>query len=282
MTEELSQGVVAVAPAGANRFCCMYSYPIDVKRGVYIGELSRLAVLCSHKETYIGAVKDLNSLFQIRGYPVPLIMAWCKKNIQERWDKRFAIRNTDDPVNSEAVLVLKARYDDVWNWFSATELGNTITKYWEEWYDHAENNSYVSSSSRPFLRHDMAQDHDLTDVRQDLLTGIPSGVDGELDFVPDLRKIGLLGSRWLVSRKRNTNLFDLTNVWKKMVFQKVDEAIADEGGVDPMIPDPDVTHDALSYDPTDDLEEDIIIGHRRSESPDQDHPQFGRLTKRGN
>ena len=111
-------------------------HPIDVKRGVYIGELSRLAVLCSHKEIYIEAVRDLNALYQTRGYPVPLFMSWCKKNLQERWEKRFSLRNATDQ-GGESVLVLKTRFDDVWNWFSATELGNTITKYWEEWYERA-------------------------------------------------------------------------------------------------------------------------------------------------
>ena len=66
-------------------------HPMDVRRGVYIGELSRLAVICSHRDIYIEAVKDLNNLFQTRGYPVPLIMSWCRKNMQEHWEKRFAL-----------------------------------------------------------------------------------------------------------------------------------------------------------------------------------------------
>ena len=49
-------------------------------------------------------------------------------------------------------------------------------------------------------------------------------------------KIGILGSQWIVSRKQTTNLFNLANVWKKIVFQKLDETVAEEGGMDPMIP----------------------------------------------
>ena len=47
-------------------------------------------------------------------------------------------------------------------------------------------------------------------------------------YIPDLGKIGILGSQWLVSRKCNTNLFDLANVWKKTVFRKLDERITEE------------------------------------------------------
>ena len=83
-------------------------------------------MLCSHKEIYIEAVRDLNALYQARGYPAPLFMSWCKKNSQECWEKWFSLQ-TDTDQCDESVLVLKTRFDDVWNWFSATELGNTIT-----------------------------------------------------------------------------------------------------------------------------------------------------------
>ncbi|PPQ94778.1 hypothetical protein CVT25_008385, partial [Psilocybe cyanescens] len=154
----------------------------------------------------------------------------CKKNIQERWEKRFVSRAAE---HDESVLVLKTRYDEVWNWFSAAELGKAVTEYWSEWYTRAENGDYSISASRPFIKPSDDEVHGLDDVKPDLFTVIP--VDGEDMYVPDLRKIGLLGSRWIVSRKHNTNLFDLANVWKKTVFRKLDENIADEGGVVPLI-----------------------------------------------
>ena len=253
-------------------------HPADVKRGVYIGELSRLAVLCSHKEIYMEAVKDLNALYRVRGYPVPLIMSWCKKNLQERWEKRFALRTAVND-GSESVLVLKTRFDDVLNWFSATELGNTITKYWEEWYERATIGRYSSADpSLLFPAPDPTFEHGVTDVRPDLFAEVLDGV-GESMFVPDLRKIGLLGSRWIVSRKRNTNLFDLANVWKKVVFRQLDESIAQEGGVDPMIPNDDelyIPEDNRSL--IQEVEQDIIL-HRRSSSRELEHPEFGRSSK---
>jgi hypothetical protein len=175
-------------------------HPIDVKRGVYIGELSRLSVICSDKDIYIEAVRDLNALYQTRGYPVPLIMSWCRKNIQERWEKRFALRNADS-TDSKGVLVLKSRFDDVWNWFSATELGNAVTQYWADWYENAEKGLYSQDPARPILAPSQEHVHGITDIRPDLYCIVKDST-GEDMFVPDLRKIGLLGSRWIVSRKR--------------------------------------------------------------------------------
>jgi hypothetical protein len=257
-------------------------HPNDVKRGVYIGELSRLAVLCNNKDIYIEAVKDLNALYQTRGYPVPLFTSWCRKNIQERWEKRFVLRNADS-TDDKGVLVLKTRFDDVWNWFSATELGETITKYWEEWYTRAEENRYSNDPTRPFPAPDSKYEHGITDIRPDLFVKVSDNV-GEEMFIPDLRKIGLLGSRWVVSRKRNTNLFDLANVWKKVVFRQLDEHIAEEGGVVPEIPRNDPLTLMLETDKSlaqalEVPEDDEIVLHRREHSEELEHPEFGRISK---
>ena len=265
--------------AGNNRERIPYvsHHPMDVKRGVYIGELSRISVLCSHKEIYIEAVRDLNALYQARGYPVPLVTSWCKKNVQERWDKRFTNRNIGE-LADESVLVLKTRFDDVWNWFSATELGNTVTKYWEEWYERAAEGRFSGGASRPFPPYNSEQVHDLKDIRPELFRTIQAEGE-EVLFVPDLGKIGLLGSRWIVSRKRNTNLFDLANVWKKTVFRKLDERIAEEGGVNPTIPNVDPLDRQLEAIPREtSIEEDIQL-HQREHSEELVHPEFGRLTK---
>jgi hypothetical protein len=258
-------------------------HPLDVKRGVYIGECSRLAVLCSTKGNYIGAIKDLNALYLIRGYPEQLVASWCRNNIQERWEKRFAIRS--QPEHDEGVLVLKTRFDDVWNWFSAAELGKAVTEYWSEWYTRAEAGSFIGDATRPFLPDDPEDNHDITDVRPDLFAEVQVR-GGDTVSVPDLRKIGLLGRRWIVSRKRNTNLFDLTNNWKKTVFRKMDEAISEEGGVVPQISsnvDTDLLEAHRSMAQTVSIEEDEVINiHRRDRSEDREHPEFGRISKTHN
>jgi len=241
-------------------------------------------VICSHKEIYISAVRDLNALFRIRGYPIPLITSWCERFMQERWEKRFALRNDSTSSNDEGVLVLKTRFDDVWKCFSATELGEHITKYWAEWYEKAVTGNYSTSDpARLIPPWDPDSDHDLHDVRPELFAEVVDR-NGESAWVPDLRKIGLLGCRWMVSRSRNTTLFNLTNVWKKMVLHKLDEVISNEGGVDPMIPPADIDNGLMgqNLDPLNTSNDEIIEIHRRSRSPDQEHLEFGMLSKRTN
>ena len=86
-----------------------------------------------------------------------------------------------------------------------------------------------------------------------------------------------------MSRKRNANLFDLANVWKKTVFRKLDEAIAEEGGVVPMNQTIDALDNLLPADRAAvedvDQEEDEIILHQRERSEDLEHPEFGRISK---
>ena len=159
----------------------------------------------------------------------------------------------------------------------------TIVGYWEEWYERAVEGRYSQSDpSRPFPCHSLEQEHSLTDVRPELFRVI-RGTDSEEElFVPDLGKIGILGAKWLVSRKRNTNLLDLSNVWKKIVFQKIDEDIAQQGGVVPNDSDDEMyTDDLAPGDPRNDEESapaDIHL-HRRSPSLELEHHQFGRSSK---
>jgi hypothetical protein len=251
---------------------------MDVKRGVYIGECSRLAVLCSTKENYIEALKDLNILYVQRGYPEKLVFAWCKKNAQERWDKRFTVRTQVDDGENQSVFVLKSRFDGVWNWFSATELGNTITSYWLEWYERASAGRYDHGRGNKFL----PPDFDGPFENYPGLTATVLDSRGDEYFVPDIRAAGFTGAKWLVSRKRNANLFDLTTQWKRIVFQKMDDAVAEEGGAQPEDPKLDLVeaqleaHRALAGTPP---QEEVILLNRRSPSPGQDHPEFGRGSK---
>ena len=49
------------------------AHPIDVKRGTFIGELSRLATLSSKLEHYLEASRFLAELYVARGYPLAVI-----------------------------------------------------------------------------------------------------------------------------------------------------------------------------------------------------------------
>ena len=184
------------------------------------------------------------------------------------------------PPRNESVLVLKSRYDDIWNYFSAAKLGKTVTEYWAEWLECAERGDYSADPAHPFLPYDPSG-HKIVDVQPDLFhTAL--GKDGEIKFTPNLGKIGLLGSRWIVSRKRNKNLFDLTTKWKNTVFDKLDEIIVKDNLTNVST---DSTLDQWLGLPADrrtgksNADSGQVHLHSRDSDDAMEHPTFGRLLK---
>src|SRR6202050_3927005 len=55
-------------------------HPLDVKRGTFIGEMSRLATISSLHSTYCDAIKSLAALYIARGYPSDLVYHWLSIN----------------------------------------------------------------------------------------------------------------------------------------------------------------------------------------------------------
>ncbi|KAL0958669.1 hypothetical protein HGRIS_014001 [Hohenbuehelia grisea] len=151
-------------------------------------------------------------------------MSWCRNNIQERWDHQYAPHVVDK--NGKGVLVLKSRFNNVWNWFSASELGKTVTEYWAEWYDRAADGRFVNNPSRPFPAYTLDEEHDINDVDGELLTevkassrkfrpnpdlpyvaGLPKASESDLprnSLVSLLGENGLISDDELVVRKSNS------------------------------------------------------------------------------
>lgn len=149
-------------------------HPFDVKRGTFIGEMSRLATLCSLKSDYIESIKGLVALYQKRGYPLPVVNTWVKKYWHERWEKRLSEIKPD----VADVLVLKSEFNTAWNYFSATELGNTILGYWRDWIIHAEQSGGTPSLRYPLYSGNLAG---LAGVRPDLMAEVRTSSGGHCD-----------------------------------------------------------------------------------------------------
>ena len=231
-------------------------HPLDVKRGTFIGEMSRLATLSSTHSSYCTAIKSLAALYIVRGYPQDLINAWLKNNIQERWEKRL----NDSRPHTDGVLVLKSEFNTAWNYFSATELGNTILGFWRDWLQHAEDSSY--NIHYPQYTGATA---DLSETRQELTTPVVA-----LDAVcqiPDIRKLDILNRRMIVSRKRTRNLFDLTTLWKKLVLSNMEQQV---------LPD---NHDLVSQNVADTNSDMDIDSQDDSSSSDSDEDPFVTLLR---
>ena len=184
------------------------AHPYDVKRGTFLGEMSRLAVLSSKPEHYTEALKGLVTLYLNRGYPIAEVHKWLRSNITKRWSERLTARQ---PQGSADVLVLKTQYNLAWNYFNASQLGDTIFNYWREWLSRADTGTYNSEYPAP----------DLKDPR--VHHWVADGV-GQWD----LRKTNLFNSRIILSRKRTRNMLDLTNLWKKSVLETQEDLVLDD------------------------------------------------------
>jgi hypothetical protein len=208
-------------------------HPVDVKRGTFIGEMSRLATLCSLNSTYARALEQLVLLYVKRGYPEQLVQSWLKKYSTNCWAKRLS----EEVKCQSELLVLKSEFNEAWNYFSAKELGSTIIEYWRNWINHAK----VGNFSVTFPRFSGAVG-DLGCVPNELtqLVHTPDGIEP----VPDVTRLGFEKRRFMVSRKRTRNLFDLTSIWKKVVLTRMDEL----SSLPDLTPVPPIDNEDQSYD----------------------------------
>ena len=201
-------------------------HPLDVKRGTFIGEMSRLATLCSTRHAYIKACKGLVALYVKRGYPIDLCCHWLKNNIHQRWNNRLEVIEREHVD----VLVLKTEYNPIWNYFNAKELGNTMFEYWRDYLEKGEAGK-LTAIERDYIPPPKSYEHDCFS-RLTVRLDVPGGYVPELD----VRQIGILNRRTILSRKRTRNLMDLASLWKKVVFQSLDERVLEERDIVPFVP----------------------------------------------
>ena len=221
------------------------AHPLDVKRGTFYGEMSRLATLSSTLEYYDGAVKWLVALYVGRGYPKPLVERWLKDKYAERWNNRVSIPEEEEG----GVLVLKSEFNTAWGLFNAHELGNTIQAYMRNWLNRAERMDF-----------NLEFPPEMKDWTDDVTAGVSVktvNAAGTEVWTPDIRATDLLDRDMIVSRKRTFNLSDLTGLWKKIVLEQQGVPIAREDAIRPLLGS---HQDALSLA----LAGEAIFSHHRS------------------
>ncbi|KIK76103.1 hypothetical protein PAXRUDRAFT_18445 [Paxillus rubicundulus Ve08.2h10] len=99
-------------------------------------------------------------------------------------------------------------------------------------------------------------------------------------FKLDICKTNIFNRKWIVSRKRTRNLFDLTNLWKKIALEKLDEQVV-ANIIDTNIPTKPVLTDVPrilppDYDPMQDSDDKDIILHWHSSPPAPDTWTYSR------
>lgn len=209
----------------------------SVKRGTFLGEMSRLATLSSKFSTYADALRSLAALYVHRGYPSLLVENWLKQNVADKWAKRL---NTQPKNDTNDVLVLKSVYNTAWNYFSARELGETVMGFWKTYAEKAK----VSSFSLAYPR--FSADTGSLTWTKDGTQSVFMTSEG-LRWMPDVNTLDVVNRRLITSKKRNRNLFDLASLWKKTVISKMDENILED----------DHNSDDMSVDTDSDRSDDI-------------------------
>jgi hypothetical protein len=234
------------------------NHPNDVKRGTFIGEMSRLASLSSTPEIYQDSLQGLATLYIERGYPARLVKSWIEKNSQIRWSFRLSEL---EPAGS--VLVLKSKFNPVWNEFNVNRLYETIIAEWAaptglpltslgrrqvvEMLGRRKRprTERVHSILRP-AEESVDEDRATASLGGSVLRQALGSVD-EVDHtsravVPDydLGERRLVSqerfsqsqsdltdfirhcsdSRWLVSKRRNKTFWDFTRLWNKALLEE--------------------------------------------------------------
>lgn len=102
------------------------AHPLDVKKGTFMGELSRLATLCSNDVLYYEACTDLRSLYIRRGYPVNLVKSWYNTYAKSFWEERLR----EKPPQKD-VQVLRTTFNPIWEHVSISDVQDAVSKQWE-------------------------------------------------------------------------------------------------------------------------------------------------------
>ena len=223
------------------------AHPLDIKRGTFIGELSRLATLSSKLEHYLDAVGSLADLYLQRGYPLGVLRSWMRKYVQHRWESK----DTPRPELKEHVLVLKTEFNDAWDYFDVNQLCDTmmqpIRTTLSEW-----RRGTLPTPAPPHQASAFIADGDLSDRNVQRFLEEFSGnswtdLDESLAVPLDPGKAPLLARewriregrgitsgrfnlinyenwiigdrRWLLSRKRTDNVGDLATQWRRSRLQ---------------------------------------------------------------
>lgn len=204
------------------------AHPYDVKKGTFIGELSRLATLSSKIEYYRTAISDLCCVYISRGYPSSVINNWFRQYATKKWEARLLTR----AVSEDPILVVKTEFNTAWDWFSIKSLEDTIMHKLNRYRNDFVSGVYGTQNTPVYQdrltewlvpAHAPAEDvlEHLGLPREALLVrdvDVVGGVKAESAGILDLGNYVMGNARWLVSRKRTQNFADLASLWRSSLL----------------------------------------------------------------
>jgi len=239
------------------------AHPLDVKRGTFSSEISRLATLCSDKSVYLTQCEEAVNLYIGRGYPPKVVRSWLVKQQEKRWEDRVADKAEDVP-GTQTFFTLKTHFNEAWKAFNVGEMQTKVTSQWAEYNSPSalgkrRGDDAGPSRARPPIRRVRValQEHPTSwGAGQTLLgfthedgsgpaevvglDGVHAGMSSSLERlrVSNWTRKWTDTAKFLVSRKKNTQLWDLTRSWNKVVWNAYMERTGMRKPFDPLYEGP--------------------------------------------
>jgi len=186
------------------------AHPVYMKKGTFLSELSRVAMLSSQYDMYVSACREVADIYIARGYPPMLIASWLRENYAAHWDTRL----NNNELTKADMLALKSEYNIPWDFFNVQLLAECIKTGWIEAL------RTLSFGNKPADLHPSIAEIQPKLACSSLIESVDHGQ--RLRFANDwtgkglysqylwLDKLGLLDRQVLVAEKRTRQLIDLT------------------------------------------------------------------------
>ena len=218
------------------------AHPKDVKKGTFCSEISRLATLCSDYDIFALQCDEAVNLYIGRGYPKGLVTKWLEEQKEKRWSNRLAEKSAEEPA--QTFFTLKTHFNEAWKSFNVQELETRITAQWKGINEPPT----VASRKRHRLEGDRitsvpvkqrrvnvglagAEFPGQSRLRITQEDGTNVGVHTSFantfsDIQDDMKRRQELKwtqqwidtGKFLVSRRKNTQLWDVTRQWNRTVW----------------------------------------------------------------
>ena len=123
------------------------AHPDHVKKGLVIGETTRLALLCSEERLFKEEVVRLRDLLVRRGYPGKALVAWT---LRVPWHRRFASLDKKDnsPDSTPLVLRIPSTYNPLWKDINLKKVFDKMLDHWAEAWEPQTRPTALSLSQR--------------------------------------------------------------------------------------------------------------------------------------
>lgn len=154
-------------------------HPQWVKRGCYLGELSRLASLSRHMGAYIEAVRRFEEILRARGWPSGVIRSWHGKYVAQRWED--SSKKPVERLNVDNLPVfLPTTYNPIWDNVSAHDIYQAMLPKLEEFWEQNPDSSKIASNGLMFSYTKGTSLEDFLNVwNREVLENL-----GDMDFSP--------------------------------------------------------------------------------------------------